>query len=421
MRIDVVTLFPEFFEGPLATGLVGKALARGEAEVGFVNPRDFTHDVHRSVDDTPYGGGAGMVMKPEPMAQAIEAARARGGGPVLLMSPQGRHLTQADLGRWARHPHLVMVAGRYEGFDERIRGLVDEEVSLGDFVLTGGEYAALTLIDGLVRLLPGTLGNQASSEGDSFSDGLLEHPQYTRPPVFRGQDVPAVLQSGDHARIHAWRRAQAVLRTRARRPDLLARIPLAPADREALWSEPSPAAPLALAVAMPADPEALADLAGLAASYALTRAFVVPAPGVAEADLSAALAEAPERAWPVPLWPRKRRNYEPAPIRVAAAERLTVASSFEALAADPGWALVGIGRRPAALDAEVLPPEALRAPRPDGRVWTLAVGPGLVDPKGNPSAFLAGILPSVRAGTREAGLTPMLLAAVLVDRVRGEA
>lgn len=419
MRIEVVTLFPEFFQSPLGTGLVGKALARGDAQVGFVNPRDFTHDRHRTVDDTPYGGGAGMVMKAEVMGPAIEAARGPAGR-VLLMSPQGRPATQADLARWAQVPHLVLVAGRYEGYDERIRALVDEEVSLGDFVLTGGEYAALALIDGLVRLLPGTLGNAESHAGDSFSEGLLEHPQYTRPPRFRGVEVPEVLQGGDHAKVAAWRRAQAVLRTRARRPDLLTEVALGPADREALWAVPSPATPLGLAVAAPADPEVLADLAELVFAYALARAFVVPAPGVGLEALTEALAAAPERRWAVPLWPKKRRKDTPEPVCVSAPEQLAVRPDFAALAADPGLALVATGRRPAAPGAATLGPAALRSPRPDGRLWTLAVGPGLVGPTGVPAPGLVGILPSLRAGTRGAGLSVPLTAAVFLDRVRGE-
>jgi tRNA (guanine37-N1)-methyltransferase len=234
VRIDIVTLFSEVFTTPLQQGLVGKAIASGAVAVGFVDPRAFTQDRHRTVDDTPSGGGGGMVMKVEPAAAAIRAAKARGGGRVLLLSPQGRPLGQSDLRIWATLDHLVMVCGRYEGFDERIRALADEEVSLGDFVLTGGEYAALAIADGVVRLLPGTLGNVLSPENDSFSDGLLEHPQYTRPVEFEGASVPDVLMSGNHAEIEAWRRAQSLARTRARRPDLLARRSFTAAERKVL-------------------------------------------------------------------------------------------------------------------------------------------------------------------------------------------
>ena len=251
MRIDVVTLFEEFFESPLKVGLLGKAIKNERAQVGFVNPRTFTEDVHRTVDDTPYGGGAGMVMKAPPMMAAIEQAKSRGDGPVIMLSPQGKPLTQAKLETWSQLEHLVLVCGRYEGFDERIREAVDDEISIGDFVLTGGEYGALTLIDGLIRLIPGTVGNRSSTEGDSFSDNLLEHPQYTRPESFREQKVPPVLTSGDHAKIAQWRHQSSLARTRLRRPDILMQRNNTAQDYELLKDLPGAAPHLSLLVKCP--------------------------------------------------------------------------------------------------------------------------------------------------------------------------
>ena len=279
MKIDVISLFPEALDG-LGAGLVGRALDRGEAQVRFIDPRDFTADVHRTVDDQPFGGGGGMVLKVEPMAAAIREARRRGPGPILLMTPQGRRLGQADLVRWSAQAHLVVVCGRYEGFDERIRGLCDEEVSVGDFVLTGGEPAAHCLLDGVIRLLPGTLGNAASPEQDSFSsglDGLLEHPHYTRPPVWEGQAVPEVLRSGDHEAVARWRRIQALERTQARRPDLLAETPLRRADFAHLQAQPPATPGRALWFAPRRWDDGLVDaLLALRAAYDLGQVFVAP-------------------------------------------------------------------------------------------------------------------------------------------------
>ena len=233
-RVDIITLFPDFFSSPCATGLLGKAIREQRVLLNFINPRDWAQDRHRTVDDTPCGGGAGMVMQIGPLSRAIQFARCTFKTPVIMMSPQGRPLEQPDLSHWAKLDHIILLAGRYEGFDERVRTLVDDEVSLGDFVLTGGEYAALALLDGVVRLLPGTLGNQASHEGDSFSDGLLEYPQYTRPIEWNGLKVPDVLLSGHHAQIKVWRHQQQLMRTRKRRPDLLKNLEIVPKDRKKL-------------------------------------------------------------------------------------------------------------------------------------------------------------------------------------------
>jgi tRNA (guanine37-N1)-methyltransferase len=222
-RIDVITLFPDWIGRLRELGLTGRALSEGRVTLQCFNPRDYAEGVHRSVDDRPYGGGPGMVMRPEPLAQAIEAARAEGAeAKVSCLSPQGRRLDQAAVTELAGRERLILVCGRYEGIDERVvEALVDEEWSVGDFVLSGGEPAAAVLIDAVVRLLPGVLGHEQSAEQDSFSDGLLDCPHYTRPERWRGRAVPDVLLSGDHARIERWRRERAIERTRRRRPDLL--------------------------------------------------------------------------------------------------------------------------------------------------------------------------------------------------------
>lgn len=228
MRIDVVTLFPEMFEAVTGHGISGRAYRSGLFDFGLWNPRDYTTDKHRRVDDRPYGGGPGMVMQVEPLREALRAARGNNGDAcVVYLSPQGRLLDQAKVRELAGRPRLIMVAGRYEGVDERlIQSEVDEELSIGDYVLSGGELAAMVVIDAVVRLLPGALGHDQSAEQDSFSDGLLDYPHYTRPEVIDGRAVPAVLQSGDHAAIRRWRLKQALGRTWLRRPELLAAIEL---------------------------------------------------------------------------------------------------------------------------------------------------------------------------------------------------
>ncbi|MBD1940492.1 tRNA (guanosine(37)-N1)-methyltransferase TrmD [Microcoleus sp. FACHB-68] len=222
MRFDVVTLFPDFFTSALQSGLLGKALAGNIASVGLVNPRDFTTDKHRRVDDEPYGGGVGMVLKPEPIFAAVESLPAEPRREVILLTPQGERMDQGLFRELAAgYDQLVLLCGHYEGFDERVMHLVTREVSLGDFVLTGGEIPALALINGVVRLLPGTVGKAESLTAESFEAGLLDYPHYTRPPVFRDLKVPDVLLSGNHAAIAQWRKEQQIQRTRQRRPDLL--------------------------------------------------------------------------------------------------------------------------------------------------------------------------------------------------------
>jgi tRNA (guanine37-N1)-methyltransferase len=238
MRIDVLTLFPEAFSGPLGASILGRALKEERVAVVLHNIRDYAPDRHSVVDDYPYGGGPGMVMKPEPLAAAIEAVRAdaTARGRAVLLTPQGRLLNQEIVNELAAEDRLILVCGHYEGVDERVREhLVDDEISIGDYVLSGGELAALVVIDAVVRRLPGVLGSADSLTEESHSDGLLEYPQYTRPARFRDWDVPDILLSGNHGEIARWRRRQRVLRTARRRPDLLAQARLS--DDERLFVE----------------------------------------------------------------------------------------------------------------------------------------------------------------------------------------
>ena len=223
MRFGLVTIFPEMFDALIDFGVTGRAIREGRVELGFWNPRDYAQDRHRSVDDRPYGGGPGMVMSAPPLVAAIREAKSAVGGQasVVYLSPQGQRLTQARAASLSMEVALVLVAGRYEGIDERvIESAVDEEISIGDYVLSGGELPAMVLMDAVIRLLPGALGHGDSAAQDSFSDGLLDCPHYTRPEMFEGRSVPEVLMSGDHDKIRRWRLEQSRQRTRERRPDL---------------------------------------------------------------------------------------------------------------------------------------------------------------------------------------------------------
>ncbi len=223
MRFDVLTLFPEFFADTVKTSIMGRALDSGIVEINAHNIRDWARDRHKTTDDAPYGGGLGMVMKAEPVALALEAVKSEGKADlkVILTTPQGAVFNDRTARELAGLEHVVIICGRYEGFDERIRTLVDMELSIGDFVLTGGELPALVIMDAAIRFIPGVLGAEGSAEDDSFSTGLLEYPQYTRPEEWRGMKVPAELLSGNHALIRAWRRREAIRRTALQRPDLL--------------------------------------------------------------------------------------------------------------------------------------------------------------------------------------------------------
>ncbi|MGH8194939.1 MAG: tRNA (guanosine(37)-N1)-methyltransferase TrmD [Woeseiaceae bacterium] len=237
MQVQVISLFPDMVQAVAGYGVVGRAVDRGLVTLAYCNPREFATDAHRTVDDRPYGGGPGMVMKFEPVAAAITAARQAlpEGCPVIYLSPQGQAFDQAAAKRYASLPGLALLSGRYEGLDERlIASHVDEELSLGDFVLSGGEIAAMAVIDAVTRLLPGVLGDEASARQDSFMNGLLDCPQYTRPEEVRGQRVPEVLLSGDHARIARWRYKQALGRSFLRRPDLVRKLRLNSEQQELL-------------------------------------------------------------------------------------------------------------------------------------------------------------------------------------------
>jgi tRNA (guanine37-N1)-methyltransferase len=236
MKFDILTLFPGMFDGPFGESIIRRAVEGGLIDIRFHAIRDYAFDKHRTTDDYPYGGGAGMVMKPEPLAACIEkAATARPKARVILTTPQGKPFNQALAEELAREDELLIICGRYEGVDERVRELfVDDEISLGDFVLTGGEIAAMVIVDAVSRLIPGVLGSEESAAGDSFSDGLLEYPQYTRPPEFRGLGVPDVLLSGNHQEIARWRRRMSLLKTWHMRPDLLATARLNEEDRKYL-------------------------------------------------------------------------------------------------------------------------------------------------------------------------------------------
>lgn len=241
MRIDIVSLFPEMFVGPLGCSIVGRAVEKGILEIGVTNPRDYAYDKHRMVDDAPFGGGDGMVLKPEPFFRAVrsvKAAHSLGVGArrrVLLLCPSGAPFTQAKAKALASYAHLVFVCGHYEGFDGRIAAhIADEAISIGDYVLTGGELPAMVVIDALARMLPGVLGSAGSAATDSFYEGLLQYPQYTRPRVFEGLAVPEILFSGDHAKIANWRMQQALRTTWLKRPDLLEKVELSPAQQKLL-------------------------------------------------------------------------------------------------------------------------------------------------------------------------------------------
>jgi tRNA (guanine37-N1)-methyltransferase len=240
MRFDIITIFPEMFEGVFSGGVVKKALDREVVRIAVHDLRDFTTDKHRQVDDRPFGGLEGMVLKPEPVFRAVEAVRQDGGSKVYLLSPQGRTLDAGLARELAAERQVVLICGRYEGVDERVvEHLVDGEISIGDYVLSGGELAAAVVVDAVARFVPGVVGKEGSVRNDSFSGGILDYPQYTRPREFRGLKVPAVLFSGDHKKIERWRRKKALEKTARRRPDLVGADTLSPEDRALLEEIPN--------------------------------------------------------------------------------------------------------------------------------------------------------------------------------------
>ena len=239
MRIDILTLFPQMFQDPFSVGILKRAIDQKLIQVNIHNIRDYTHDKHHTVDDYAYGGGAGMVLKPEPIFEAVESVKSdisleeAKALPIILLTPQGRLFHQQIAQELSGYSHLILICGRYEGVDERVREhLVTEEISIGDYVLSGGELAAMVVVEAVVRLLPGVLGSEASALDDSHTTGLLEYPQYTRPDVYRGWAVPDVLLSGNHAQIDKWRRHQSILRTLKRRPELLDKADLSLEERQ---------------------------------------------------------------------------------------------------------------------------------------------------------------------------------------------
>jgi tRNA (guanine37-N1)-methyltransferase len=236
MRFDILTLFPDMFSSPLRESILGKAIEKGLIQIRTINIRDFSLDKHQVVDDSPYGGGQGMVMKVEPIARSIESVKSQyPSARIIFLTPQGKPFSQDLARRLSTQPHLILLCGRYEGVDERVRDLfIDEEISIGDYVLTGGELAAMVLIDAVSRLIPGVLGSDRSAGEDSFFNFLLEYPQYTRPFDFRGRCVPEVLLSGNHSAIALWRRKEALKRTSLRRPELLAKANLSEEDKKLL-------------------------------------------------------------------------------------------------------------------------------------------------------------------------------------------
>lgn len=396
--VTAVTLFPEFFgdpnagSGPLSVGLVGRAFREGRASFSALQPRDFAEDRHRSVDGSPYGGGAGMVMRVEPLAAAIEAARQIQPGPVVLLSPRGRPLAQADFARWAKGPGLALVCGRYEGFDERVRSLVDDEVSIGDYVLTGGEAAAAAVIDGVVRLLPETLGNPESAAADSFSDGILEHPHYTRPDRWRGLEVPEVLRGGNHAELARWRRARQLETTAQKRPELLTRVRLSYEERRALIR-----APRRLELVVPAAGIDLARLAAAAAAWEVRLHVFGPAKGSLE-------------ALEVLAWPSGRRR--PASLEVDLEAHVQVhpdRSSVEAHFEGTDLEHFAVDDRHPEAGPSTSPEVVLSAARAGGAVVWIADAP---------SAFPA--LPAPRQAVEAAKLDAAARALVVMDRVLGE-
>ena len=425
MRFTVVTILPELIEPALAAGVVGRARAAGTIAVDTVDPRQFTHDRHRTVDDTPYGGGPGMVMKAEPLLAALDAAAPRAAAHRVLMTPAGAPLTQARVRALAAHPHLVLVCGRYEGVDERAIELgIDEQLSIGDYVLSGGELAALVIIDAVARLVPGVLGDADSAVDESHADGLLEYPHYTRPAELAGRGVPAVLASGNHAAIAAWRRVEAMRRTATRRPDLWMRRRLGEADRALLATAGVTSLASRTHVALVHHPVVdrtgaivttaltnfdVHDLARSAMTYGLAGYHVVT-PVTSQRDKAEHIAR---------LWMEEQDRIEGG--RAEALQLVRVAASMEEVIASLGDPVVVAtsARADSFPDAPRASPEQLVAAHAfDARNLLILFGTGwgLADAR-IPS--VSCVLPPIDAGTSWNHLSVRSAAAVVLDRLLG--
>jgi tRNA (guanine37-N1)-methyltransferase len=425
VRFTVVTILPELIEPALAAGVVGRARTAGTIAVNTVDPRAFTHDRHRTVDDTPYGGGPGMVMKAEPFLAALDAAAPRGAAHRVLLTPAGAPLTQARVRALAAHPHLVLACGRYEGVDERAIELgIDEQLSIGDYVLSGGELAALVVIDAVARLVPGVLGDADSAIDESHADGLLEYPHYTRPAELAGRGVPPMLSSGNHAAIAAWRRVEAMRRTASYRPDLWMRRQLAAGDRTLLAKAGLTTLASRTHVALVHHPVVdrtgavvttaltnfdVHDLARSAMTYGLAGYHIVT-PVTSQRDKAEHIAR---------LWMEEQAGVEGG--RAEALQLVRVAASVEdviGLLGDP--LVVGTSARADSFPgAERISPERLHAEHGFGDRSVLLLfgtGWGLADDR-IPS--VSRVLPPIDAGTGWNHLSVRSAAAIVLDRLFG--
>lgn len=424
MRFEVITIFPELFDSFLAKGLVAKAHGNGTIEVVRTNPRDFAHNKHKTVDDAPYGGGSGMVMLPGPLMDALESREGEGRLHRILLTPQGKPFDQATARRLATLPAVALVCGRYEGVDERVREEMDEQISLGDFVMTGGEVAAMAVIEATARLLPGVLGNLDSTHEESHSEGLLEYPHYTRPPVYRERAVPDVLLSGDHAAVARWRRKQALERTQRMRPDLFAAHALSDDDRKLLDANKKAPIYIGLVHHPVRDREGnivatavtnldVHDLSRSARSYGLSGYYVITPIEAQRALVGKILEHWVEGSGQKRVPERK--------VALSLCEPIdTIESAIEAITARHGQAptvAVTAARLPSG--AAPVPPCEVRAQmRASDRPWLLLFGTGHgLAPSVLERAHLS--LPPIRPGTYN-HLSVRAACAIILDRLFGD-
>ncbi len=426
MKFTVVTILPELIGPALTAGVVGRAREAGVITVETVTPRDFTHDRHRTVDDNPYGGGPGMVMKPEPLLAAIAAA---GPGHRIFLSPTGRPLTQARVRELVRHPHLVLVCGRYEGIDDRVvEAAIDEEISLGDYVLSGGELGALVIIDAVARLVPGVLGEATSADDESFQAGLLEYPQYTRPPELAGRVVPPILQSGNHAAIAAWRRVEAMRRTAARRPDLWAAFRPTAADKK-LLAKAAATAPLHARTHIALVHHPVYDRTGAVVTTALTNfdihdlARAAMTYGCAGYHIITPVTSQREKATHVAsMWMEDQHGAHRAQALQLVRTAATIAEVIAALAAETGHAPVVVatsakdGAFPAAARRSARELAAEQALSPAPLLVLFGTGWGLAEPL---IPTVSHVLTPIDAGTGWNHLSVRSAVAITLDRLLG--